>query len=76
MPIVYTCRHCGQKIGELNESAIDASVLGWDQLSAGDQQEMIHIKQNGDVHIQAICEECETSLTQHPEYHELDHFIQ
>lgn len=76
MSIVYKCRHCGHVIGELNQHIIDTSMLGWDKLSTADKKEMIHYQNNGDVHIQAICENCETSLGQHPQYHELDFFIQ
>ncbi|TMN22329.1 DUF2757 family protein [Lentibacillus cibarius] len=76
MPIVYICRHCGQKIGKLDQQMVDASMLGLDQLSAEDMREMIHYQDNGDMEIKSICESCEESLGSHPQYHELDHFIQ
>lgn len=76
MSIVYKCRHCGQVIGELEKNAIDTSMLGWDKLSMEDKQEMFHYQSNGDIHIQVICENCEETLGQHPQYHELDFFIQ
>lgn len=76
MSIIYKCRHCGQHVGELDQSMVETSSLGWDQLSKEEQQEMIHYKENGDVHIQTICESCEATLGAYPEYHELDFFIQ
>jgi hypothetical protein len=76
MSVVYTCRHCGHVIGEINEQVVDASILGWNNLSDKDKKEMIQYKSNGDIHIQAICENCEETLGIHPEYHELDYFIQ
>lgn len=76
MSIVYKCRHCGHVIGELNEQVVDTAILGWNKLSDKEKREMIHYKSNGDVQIQAICENCEASLGHHPEYHELDYFIQ
>lgn len=76
MSIVYKCRHCKHEIGRLERQVINTSLLGWDQLSAEDRKEMIEYKQNGDVHIQTICENCEASLEEHPHYHELDYFIQ
>ncbi|WP_077329953.1 anti-sigma-F factor Fin family protein [Virgibacillus siamensis] len=76
MSIVYTCRHCGHMIGELDQHAVDASMLGLDRLSTRDKQEMVHYQANGDVHIQAICENCEESLGNNPQFHELDYFIQ
>ncbi|WP_373894541.1 anti-sigma-F factor Fin [Virgibacillus natechei] len=76
MAIVYKCRHCGNEIGKLEEKVVDTSLLGFDKLSTKDKKEMIHYADNGDVHIQAICENCEETLGHHPHYHELDFFIQ
>ncbi|MGM8213041.1 anti-sigma-F factor Fin [Virgibacillus sp. W0430] len=76
MSIIYTCRHCGHEIGKLDRKVVDTSMLGWDNLSNQDKKEMITYKTNGDVHIKTICENCETSLGQLPQYHELDFFIQ
>src|SRR5690625_4705373 len=76
MSIVYKCRHCGHVIGTIEQQIVETSMLGWDILSPEDRQDMIHYQQNGDIHIKAICENCEDSLGRHPEYHELDYFIQ
>jgi hypothetical protein len=51
-------------------------MLGWDRLNAQDKQRMIQYKDNGDVHIQTICESCEDSLRTHPNYYELEYFLQ
>lgn len=74
--IVYNCRHCGQEIGKLENQVIDTSLLGFDQLSEKEKQEMIEYRNNGDIQVQTICESCEETLGQHPQYHELDFFIQ
>lgn len=76
MAIVYTCKHCGDMIGKLDQQSVDTSMLGLDRLSIEDKREMIHYQRNGDIHIQAICENCEESLGANPQYHELDFFIQ
>lgn len=76
MAIVYTCRHCGLKLGEIKEQVVDTTVLGWNKLTDEEKREMIQYKENGDVQIHAICENCQESLGHHPEYHELDYFIQ
>jgi len=62
-------------IGKLNQQVVSTSMLGWDKLTPQDKQKMIQYKENGDVHIQAICENCEDSLGQHPDYYELEYFI-
>lgn len=76
MSIIYKCRHCGQDIGKLEQQIVDTAMLGLDKLSIGEAKEMIQFKQNGDVHIQAICENCEETLGHYPHYHELDFFLQ
>lgn len=76
MTIIYLCRHCGQKIGSIEQQVMDSSILGFDQLSVKDKEEMITYKSNGDMHIRVICENCEDALGHHPHYHELDFFLQ
>ncbi|WP_306465020.1 MULTISPECIES: anti-sigma-F factor Fin family protein [Virgibacillus] len=73
---MYMCRHCGQEIGQLKQQRVDTSMLGLDQLTAKEKEEMVTYKPNGDVQIKAICENCEDALGHHPHYHELDFFIQ
>ncbi|MFA1822376.1 anti-sigma-F factor Fin [Virgibacillus oceani] len=76
MSIIYTCKHCRQEIGRLQEKVVDSSVLGFQQLTKEEKEEMIQYAENGDMIVHAICESCEESLSQHPRYHELDFFIQ
>ncbi|RDW15306.1 DUF2757 domain-containing protein [Oceanobacillus arenosus] len=76
MSIVYKCRHCGQAIATLDQQVIDTTMLGLDQLSIKEKEEMIQYKDNGDVDVQTICEDCQEALGYHPHYHELDFFIQ
>lgn len=76
LPIIYLCRHCGQKIGSIQQKVLDTTMLGFDQLTMKEKEEMITYKPNGDAHIKVICENCEEALGHHPHYHELDFFIQ
>ena len=76
MSIIYKCRHCEHVIGKIDQQVVDTSMLGWEQLSTEDKQDMIQYQSNGDIHIKSICEDCEDSLGRYPEYHELDYFIQ
>lgn len=75
MSVVYNCKHCNQKIGELSKEQVDLNILGWDSLSQSEQKEMIHNVADGKLIVQAICENCEQTLEQHPHYHEQDYFI-
>ncbi|WP_339230733.1 anti-sigma-F factor Fin family protein [Oceanobacillus sp. FSL K6-2867] len=76
MTIIYRCRHCGQTIGKLEQKVIDTAMLGLNQLNKKEQEEMIHYDGDGNMQIKTICEDCEHALGQHPNYHELDYFIQ
>lgn len=74
--ITYFCRHCRNSIGSLSHDMVDTNVLGIEELSEQDRSEMIQHKENGDVHVQTICENCQNALESNPHYHELDFFIQ
>lgn len=76
MSIIYKCRHCGDVIGSLMQQSHSTSELGLDALTEIEQKSMMEHKDNGDVHVKIICESCEESLEQHPNYYELEHFIQ
>lgn len=75
MSIVYKCRHCGHRIGKVDQQIVSTSMLGWDKLSTQDKKQMIEYKENGDVHLKVICESCESTLHEHPDYYELDYFL-
>ena len=76
MSIIYSCKHCGNVVGQLDQQVIDKEVLGWNELTAEDRKEMIQYQNNGDISIRIICEDCQESLEKNPNYHELDYFIQ
>ena len=76
MSIIYSCKHCGNVVGQLDQQVIDTEVLGWNELTAEDRKEMIQYQNNGDISIRIICEDCQESLEKNPNYHELDYFIQ
>jgi len=76
MSIVYMCRHCGHKIGELDLQVVDYSMLGIDQLTSDERRRMVHYEEDGNIRIDAICDDCQSALKEHPRYHELDFFIQ
>jgi len=75
MAIIYKCRHCHHEIGKITNQIVSSSMLGLDQLSNEEKQKMVQFKANGDMHILSICENCETSLSLHPNYYELEFFI-
>lgn len=75
MSVLYKCKHCHEKIGELEENQVDAEMLGLNKLNPFEQREMIQNLMNGEAVVHAICENCEQTLAEHPHYHEQDYFI-
>lgn len=73
--IHYDCKHCSKRIGTLDQKEIDVSILGFDQLTNKDLKEMITYDHDGNMQVNAICEDCHRTLEQHPDYHELDDFL-
>ncbi|MCP8971179.1 anti-sigma-F factor Fin [Ectobacillus ponti] len=69
----YYCRHCGCKIGSV-EQETHQSILA--HLTQEEMIQMTHFNEDGDLHVQAICESCEEALQQNPQYHEYENFLQ
>ncbi|MCT1901815.1 anti-sigma-F factor Fin family protein [Oceanobacillus sojae] len=76
MVIYYGCRHCGKELGVLNHTEIDLSLRFLNLLEEQDISEMIVFEKDGDFRLEVICEHCQQVLEEHPNYHELDHFLQ
>lgn len=75
MAIHYHCRHCGMNIGKIDQMSIHSEQLGLHKLSDEERQEMVSYDQQGDIHIAAICEDCQEQLTRNPDYHQYDFLI-
>jgi len=76
MALHYYCRHCGTKVGVIDKHSLYSHQLGFQQLTETERDEMIHYQNNGDIHVQTICEDCHEALQRNPDYHGLDKFIQ
>ena len=76
MAIHYHCRHCGVKIGTIENTAISTDTLGFHLLNQSERQEMISYDLSGDLQVKAICEDCHELLERNPAYHEHDFLIQ
>ena len=75
MAIHYQCRHCQLPLGSLTQS-VHASDLGIHVLDSSHRDEVLTYQENGDIHVRAICEDCQEALATNPTLHELDHLIQ
>lgn len=62
MALHYYCRHCGVKVGSLDESAVQSEALGFHHLTNEERNDMISYRENGDLHVQTICEDCQEAL--------------
>ncbi|WP_026688690.1 anti-sigma-F factor Fin family protein [Alteribacter aurantiacus] len=74
MAIHYECRHCRTKLGSINHS--DEERLGFHLLNEEERETMINYDDRGETHVKAICEECEKALTENPDYHQFESFLQ
>ncbi|MGM0838768.1 MAG: anti-sigma-F factor Fin [Bacillota bacterium] len=76
MAIHYNCRHCGHRVGTIENRSVYTEHLGFHQLTDSERQEMIAYQQNGDIHVKTICEDCQEALERNPAWHETESFIQ
>ncbi|MBS2967270.1 MULTISPECIES: anti-sigma-F factor Fin family protein [Metabacillus] len=72
----YYCRHCGTKVGTLENEAIHSGELGFHYLTSEERQEMIRYMANGDIEVKTICEDCQEALDRNPAFHQVEKFIQ
>ncbi len=75
MAIHYHCRHCGTKIGSIDQASIHSETLGLHKLTEQERQEMVAYDTSGDIYITAICEDCQEALERNPDYHQYDFLI-
>lgn len=68
MSLQYVCRYCYNQIGVLDQTTLDMSHLGLDQLTQEEKERIIHDQPNGDIVVQVICEHCQDTLQRHPEF--------
>ncbi|WP_096203247.1 anti-sigma-F factor Fin family protein [Bacillus sp. FJAT-45350] len=76
MAINYHCRHCGLEMGTLEATGLSSDSLGFHHLDEQERQEMIRYDNEGNVHVNVICEDCEEALNRNPDYHQFHTFIQ
>jgi hypothetical protein len=73
--IHYHCRHCGTNLGSIEQSSIHSEALGLHKLTDQERQEMVAYDVSGNIHITAICEDCQEALERNPDYHQYDFLI-
>jgi hypothetical protein len=76
MAVHYFCRHCGYKVGSIDNKSVDIQNLGFNSLEQEERMDMIQYHNNGDVHVKTICEDCHEALERNPGLHELNSIIQ
>lgn len=76
MTLHYYCRHCGVKVGSIDQNLLSSDHLGFDRLTSDERKEMISYEHNGDVHVKIICEDCQDALERNPDLHQYENFIQ
>lgn len=75
MALYYYCRHCGYKVGKIDEVAIQTDQLGLSTLTDEERQEMISYDSSGNIQIKSICEDCHESFVKDPTLHQNDYLI-
>ncbi|MBU9721996.1 MULTISPECIES: anti-sigma-F factor Fin family protein [Bacillaceae] len=75
MAIHYYCKHCRNSVGKISDYEADDHQLGFNQLSEEERQEMIEYDSQGHLQVKVICEECENTLRDNPDYHVYESFL-
>lgn len=75
MAIHYHCRHCGTKLGSIEQTSVHSETLGLHKLTDQERLDMVSYDASGEIYIKAICEDCQEALERNPEYHQYDFLI-
>ncbi|UOQ45970.1 anti-sigma-F factor Fin family protein [Halobacillus salinarum] len=61
MKIRYFCRQCNCQVGELQATEVDVSQLGSEVLNDADDQQVVHMGEDGEINITTLCDACKES---------------
>ncbi|KGR87940.1 anti-sigma-F factor Fin [Lysinibacillus odysseyi] len=75
MPVRYRCRHCETEIGRLPFDA-EETIRKLHLFEIGEIDDYIEKDARGETIVHSICEHCEDSLRQFPDYHALKNWLQ
>ena len=75
MTVRYRCRHCKAVLGTLPIETEEA-IQKLHQFEVGEIEEFIERQPNGETTVHCICEQCEASMRQFPNYYALKNWLQ
>lgn len=75
MPVRYLCRHCKVEIGTLPFEA-EETIKKLHLFEIGEIDDYLEKNERGETTVHSICEHCEDSLRQFPDYYALKKWLQ
>ncbi|MBD8034846.1 MULTISPECIES: anti-sigma-F factor Fin [Solibacillus] len=75
MPVRYLCRHCKVEIGTLPFEA-EETIKKIHLFEIGEIDDYLEKNERGETTVHSICEHCEESLRQFPDYYALKKWLQ
>lgn len=75
MTVRYRCRHCNTELGTLPFEA-NETIRNLQLFEVGEIDEFIEEDEQGVTTVHCICEHCEESLRQFPDYYALKKWLQ
>jgi len=68
MRIIYTCRHCHTRVGEVDSQRVNDTALGFHALSQEEAADLISYNSiENATYVKTICEHCQEAIEAHPE---------
>ncbi|MCG7346218.1 anti-sigma-F factor Fin family protein [Sporosarcina sp. ACRSL] len=74
--IRYSCRHCNTEVGSIPFSSAEEIIRELEKAEQGQDEQFLEYDKNGSVTVRCICEQCEQSLRQNPDYYALRKWLQ
>lgn len=76
MSIRYTCRHCHTEMGSIPFESAKELIERLHEMEAREGEQFVIQEDSGNWNVRCICEQCEASLRQFPDYYLLTKWLQ
>ena len=74
--IRYHCRHCESEIGSLPFESAQETLRLLEKLDQEEEERFLTVGKDGALTVRCICEECEHTLQNNPDYYSYTKWIQ
>ena len=74
--ITYRCNHCQTEIGSIPFASVEETIRDLQRTDELQKERFVHATHQGGIEVRCICETCESSLREFPDYYTVEKWLQ